>query len=120
MYWAGRVINKEMVKNYHVLFSCDFSVLFILYFSFISSPVPSSVATDVSVAPTDPKSKEEAEEAAKKQVSIDASQPSTTIQVRLSDGSTIVARLNHSHTVADLRRYITMYVFLVFLLPFQA
>ncbi|XP_034241238.1 NSFL1 cofactor p47-like [Thrips palmi] len=74
----------------------------------LGSPVPSSVSTDVSAAPTDPKTKEAAEEAAKKQVSVDASQPSTTIQVRLTDGSTIVARLNHSHTVADLRRYISI------------
>lgn len=57
----------------------------------------------------DAKTKEEAEEAAKKEIPVDASQPSTTIQVRLANGSTIVAHLNHSHTVGDLRRFITMY-----------
>ena len=33
--------------------------------------------------------------------------PQTTIQIRLDDGSRLVATLNHAHTVADLRRYVT-------------
>ena len=33
--------------------------------------------------------------------------PTTTIQIRLDDGSRLVASLNHSHTVGDLRRYVT-------------
>lgn len=57
----------------------------------------------------DGKTKEESEEAAKKEIPVDSAQPNTTIQVRLSDGSTLVARLNHSHTIGDLRRYINMY-----------
>ena len=39
------------------------------------------------------------------QVAADA--PQTTIQIRLDDGSRLVATLNHAHTVADLRRYVT-------------
>ena len=39
------------------------------------------------------------------QVSSDA--PQTNIQIRLDDGSRLVATLNHTHTVADLRRYVT-------------
>jgi UBX domain-containing protein 1 len=42
-------------------------------------------------------------EAAK--VSSDA--PTTTIQIRLDDGSRLLATLNHSHTVGHLRQYIT-------------
>ncbi|XP_026271916.1 NSFL1 cofactor p47 [Frankliniella occidentalis] len=75
----------------------------------LGSPVPS--ANPPSGIPSgipDGRTKEELEAAAKQEVTVDASQPSTTIQVRLTDGSTLVARLNHSHTVGDLRRYINL------------
>ena len=74
------------------------------------SPVPTTnTSSDVLAVIPDGKTKEESEEAAKKEIPVDSAQPSTTIQVRLTDGSTLVARLNHSHTVGDLRRYINMY-----------
>ncbi|CEP16094.1 hypothetical protein [Parasitella parasitica] len=37
---------------------------------------------------------------------VDESQPTTNIQIRLGDGSRLVAKLNHTHTIADLRQYI--------------
>lgn len=75
----------------------------------LGSPVPSTNASnEIPVAAAGGKSKEESEESAQREIPVDASQPSTTIQVRLADGSTVVARLNHSHTVGDLRRYITI------------
>ena len=37
---------------------------------------------------------------------VDASQPTTQVQIRLGDGQRMVARLNHTHTVADVRQYI--------------
>eukprot|EP00882_Tetradesmus_deserticola_P021094 GHRQ01022824.1.p3 GENE.GHRQ01022824.1~~GHRQ01022824.1.p3 ORF type:complete len:184 (-),score=37.49 GHRQ01022824.1:550-1101(-) len=37
---------------------------------------------------------------------VDESQPTTSVQLRLSDGSRMVARMNHTHTVADIRRFI--------------
>ncbi|XP_064476804.1 NSFL1 cofactor p47-like [Ornithodoros turicata] len=46
------------------------------------------------------------EDAARKAVPLDASQPSTSIQIRLADGSRIVAKLNDTHTIADVRNYI--------------
>ncbi|TPX61857.1 hypothetical protein PhCBS80983_g00886 [Powellomyces hirtus] len=39
-------------------------------------------------------------------IPVDASQPSTSIQVRLADGSRLVVKVNHTHTVGDVRRYI--------------
>lgn len=39
-------------------------------------------------------------------VEVDASQPVTQLQIRLSDGQRLVAKFNHSHTVGDVRRYI--------------
>jgi UBX domain-containing protein 1 len=37
---------------------------------------------------------------------VNESQPTTSIQLRLSDGSRMVARMNNTHTVADIRRFI--------------
>lgn len=37
---------------------------------------------------------------------IDDSQPTTQVQIRLADGSRLVGRFNHTHTIADLRTYI--------------
>lgn len=39
---------------------------------------------------------------------VDASQPTTSIQIRLADGSRQVAKFNHSHTVGDLRQFVSM------------
>ncbi|KAJ1969804.1 protein phosphatase regulator [Dispira parvispora] len=37
---------------------------------------------------------------------VDPNQPTTSVQIRLADGSRVVAKLNHSHTIADLRQFI--------------
>ncbi|KAI9028346.1 hypothetical protein CLU79DRAFT_880022 [Phycomyces nitens] len=37
---------------------------------------------------------------------VDSTQPTTSIQIRLADGTRLVAKLNHNHTVADIRQYI--------------
>ncbi|MCO5608183.1 hypothetical protein L7F22_062389 [Adiantum nelumboides] len=39
-------------------------------------------------------------------LSVDDTKPVTSIQLRLSDGTRMVARFNHYHTVADIRRFI--------------
>ena len=39
-------------------------------------------------------------------VTLDAAKPVASIQVRLADGSCLIVKLNHSHTVADLKTYI--------------
>jgi len=62
-----------------------------------------SVAPPTADASMDPKQAEAAAEAAAK---VDPSKPMASIQVRLADGSRLVVKLNHSHTVADLRTYI--------------
>jgi len=40
------------------------------------------------------------------EVKIDETQPVTNIQIRLADGTRIVTKLNHTHTVADIRQHI--------------
>ncbi|KAI9357127.1 ubiquitin-related domain-containing protein [Pilaira anomala] len=37
---------------------------------------------------------------------VDESQPTTNIQIRLGDGTRLIAKLNHTHTIGDLRQYI--------------
>ncbi|XP_020608910.1 NSFL1 cofactor p47-like [Orbicella faveolata] len=37
---------------------------------------------------------------------LDESQPVTSIQIRLADGTRMVSKFNHSHTVGDIRRFI--------------
>lgn len=37
---------------------------------------------------------------------VDDTKPTTSIQLRLQDGTRLVARFNHSHTVADIRGFI--------------
>jgi UBX domain-containing protein 1 len=37
---------------------------------------------------------------------VDESQPATSLQLRLHDGERMVARFNHTHTIADVRRFI--------------
>lgn len=39
-------------------------------------------------------------------ITVDDSKPSTSIQLRLSDGTRMVARFNHHHTIADIRAFI--------------
>eukprot|EP00026_Physarum_polycephalum_P010849 Phypoly_transcript_11031.p1 GENE.Phypoly_transcript_11031~~Phypoly_transcript_11031.p1 ORF type:complete len:404 (+),score=87.42 Phypoly_transcript_11031:68-1213(+) len=37
---------------------------------------------------------------------VDESQPTTSIQLRLGDGTRLVAKFNHTHTVGDIRRFV--------------
>jgi len=48
----------------------------------------------------------QAEKAAQDKAGLDGAQPVANIQVRLADGSRLIVKLNHTHTVADLREYI--------------
>ncbi|XP_071454790.1 NSFL1 cofactor p47 [Hetaerina americana] len=48
------------------------------------------------------------ETAAVQSVNVNEGEPSTTVQVRLADGTVLQGRFNHTHTVDDVRRYITI------------
>lgn len=52
------------------------------------------------------------ESQARRELNLDSSQPVTTIQIRLADGSNVRAQFNMTHTIADIRRYISTYPFL--------
>lgn len=45
---------------------------------------------------------------AQKKVNVDTSKPMTTLQIRLATGGRLIAKLNESNTISDLRRYIRL------------
>ena len=73
----------------------------------LGSPTP-NVTSNAS-----PSDKANNEELAKKNLKLDASQPQTQIQIRLSDGSRLVIKANLKHTIQDLRRYINTYLIII-------
>ena len=48
---------------------------------------------------------------------VDESQPTTSIQLRLGDGTRLVAKFNHTHTVGDIRRFVDAYPYSSLPLP---
>lgn len=50
---------------------------------------------------------EENEKKATSSLQVDESQPTTNLQIRLADGSRLSARFNQSHTIDNVRQYIT-------------
>ncbi|CAG0912772.1 unnamed protein product [Notodromas monacha] len=46
------------------------------------------------------------EELAKKELKVNSTEPTTNIQLRLADGSRLVAQFNHTHTVRDVRMFV--------------
>ncbi|KAK6347078.1 hypothetical protein TWF696_007158 [Orbilia brochopaga] len=57
----------------------------------------SSSAAPVASAPVPP---------APQAVAVDSSQPSTSLQIRLGDGTRLVSRFNHSHTISDVYAFV--------------
>lgn len=71
----------------------------------LGSPAP-NVVESATVA-TSSGNNEENEKKAASEVSVDESQPTTTLQIRLADGSRLSARFNQSHTIDNVRQYVT-------------
>ncbi|KAJ8673422.1 hypothetical protein QAD02_004684 [Eretmocerus hayati] len=70
----------------------------------LGSPSPATAGMTV---PTDPADQAANEALARNQLNLNTEQPLTTIQIRLADGSNVRAQFNLTHTVGDVRRYIT-------------
>lgn len=62
--------------------------------------------------PSDPADQAANEALARSQLNLNSEQPVTTLQIRLADGSNVRVQFNLTHTVGDIRRYITTYPFL--------
>nr|CAD7394171.1 unnamed protein product [Timema cristinae] len=71
----------------------------------LGSPAPATVGA---VKPTDDKDRTANEEQAKDSLNVDKALPTTTIQIRLADGSRLIGQFNHTHTIGDVRSYITI------------
>jgi UBX domain-containing protein 1 len=72
-------------------------------YSCLISPAPTVVGSAVKLSDSD---KAANESAAREQISLVESEPATNIQFRLADGSRLVGRFNHTHTVNDLHTFI--------------
>ncbi|XP_014210265.1 NSFL1 cofactor p47 isoform X2 [Copidosoma floridanum] len=70
----------------------------------LGSPSPATVGMTV---PTDPADQAANEALARNQLNLNTEQPLTTLQIRLADGSNVRAQFNLTHTVGDVRQYIT-------------
>lgn len=73
-------------------------------FSGANTPIRSSTASPA------PAAAPSASAPAPAKINVDTSKPTTNVQIRLGDGSRLVARVNLDHTVGDLRNYINEYV----------
>jgi UBX domain-containing protein 1 len=71
----------------------------------LGSPAP-TVATLAAAAPTSAGATASNEQKAISQLNLVESEPTTSVQIRLADGSRLVGRFNHTHTVGQLRQYI--------------
>lgn len=74
----------------------------------LGSPAPNVVTEDMPTLASTPESNAANDKKATDEVKIDESQPTTMIQIRLADGSRISGRFNHSHTIDDIRRFVTL------------
>ncbi|KDN42610.1 SEP-domain-containing protein [Tilletiaria anomala UBC 951] len=72
----------------------------------LSSPVPSVATAGPSRSPAGAPIGSTAPPASQVQCEVDSSKPTTQLQLRLADGSRIVGRFNHEHTIRDVRSYI--------------
>lgn len=69
----------------------------------LGSPAPNVVESASAAAGNS----EENEKKATSSLQVDESQPTTNLQIRLADGSRLSARFNQSHTIDNVRQYIT-------------
>lgn len=67
----------------------------------LGAPVPAVVSNPAPQA--GPSSSSEAPSAPKTAFEVDQTQPTTNVQIRFADGSKMVAKMNLTHTVGDIR-----------------
>jgi len=70
----------------------------------LGSPTPEASAAPIPVAA--PTMSQAPAAPAAPQVNVDSSQPTTSLQIRLGDGTRLLSRFNHSHTVGDIYNFV--------------
>ncbi|KAH9979230.1 hypothetical protein BGW80DRAFT_1275718 [Lactifluus volemus] len=68
--------------------------------------MPGTFPTGESALPAPAPSRAHDQESISTRYSVDQTKPTTSVQVRLADGTRMVARMNTTHTVRDLRNFI--------------
>lgn len=74
----------------------------------LGAPVPGEVATPSTTAPPPAAAvpAAAATTSATPAMAVDSSAPTTQLQIRLGDGTRLVSRFNHTHTVGDIYRFV--------------
>ncbi|KAK4029343.1 hypothetical protein OUZ56_022342 [Daphnia magna] len=72
----------------------------------LGNPAP-SVSQNTASSSVNPTDLASCEQKAKTELNLVESEPVTNVQIRLADGSRLIGRFNNSHTVGQVRQYIT-------------
>ncbi|UYV62807.1 NSFL1C [Cordylochernes scorpioides] len=100
-----REVNVNMKDNRHQSYTAPPSLpqMFAGTGHRLGSPMPS--------LPTEHPAQDlkDCQKQAESGLALNPDQPTTNIQIRLADGSRVVIRCNHTHTLADIRQYIVTY-----------
>ncbi|KAH8290401.1 hypothetical protein KR054_002681 [Drosophila jambulina] len=105
----GRMVNVDVEDLRHEDFKRQAAPL---TFKGSGQKLGSPVANVVTESPTVPAATLSPDDAANQEASardainLNSEAPSTTLQIRLADGSRLAAQFNMSHTVSDIRRFI--------------
>ncbi|EFX87766.1 hypothetical protein DAPPUDRAFT_42769 [Daphnia pulex] len=72
----------------------------------LGNPAP-SVSQNVAASAVAPTDLAACEQKATVELKLVESEPASNVQIRLADGSRLIGRFNHTHTVGEVRQYIT-------------
>ncbi|KIM31278.1 hypothetical protein M408DRAFT_327539 [Serendipita vermifera MAFF 305830] len=72
----------------------------------LGSPLPATVQSTTTSAAPPAAAPAQASGASAGSFEVDMSAPTTSVQIRLADGTRLVSRMNLTHTVGDIRRFI--------------
>ncbi|TFY78376.1 hypothetical protein EWM64_g5639 [Hericium alpestre] len=72
----------------------------------LGSPVPPVVATSAVSSSTSPRPPTREPDSLTTRFAVNQTKPTTSVQIRLADGTRMVSRMNLTHTVGDIRNFI--------------
>ena len=103
-----QISNIGVIANLHFNLSSDYAYNYnngVLVFSYAPNVVSSSAAASSSSGSSTGSSSATPPPS----IPLDPSQPTTSLQIRLADGTRLTAKFNHTHTVNDVRQFIDLY-----------
>jgi UBX domain-containing protein 1 len=72
----------------------------------LGSPVPATVASTSTAAASSTPVPAQSSSSGSGRFEVDMGAPTTSVQIRLADGTRLVSRINLTHTVGDIRQFI--------------